>query len=216
MRTYSYARRLVLPTLALSGALILAGGPAFAGGGHDKGHGHDKVAVCHMPGEAAEQTLWLPKPAVKAHLKHGDVLGKCVPVKPTPIPEPEPTVEPTPVPEPEPTVEPTPEPEPEPEPTVDPEPTVEPEPTEPQPTTEPQPEPEPEPTIDTSTPTLGPATSFTAPPNVGVRMPDVLAETGTDDAWVWWLVGGLGGVAVGTFLLAHRTRTARRDAETNQ
>ncbi len=44
------------------------------GGGHDKGKGkgQEKVAVCHKG-----KTLYLPKPAVQAHMKHGDKSGAC-------------------------------------------------------------------------------------------------------------------------------------------
>ena len=32
-----------------------------------------KVAVCHK----GKKTLYLPKPAVRAHLRHGDIEGSC-------------------------------------------------------------------------------------------------------------------------------------------
>lgn len=36
-------------------------------------YGRHKVAVCHK----GRKTLWLPQPAVRAHLRHGDKLGVC-------------------------------------------------------------------------------------------------------------------------------------------
>ncbi|GAB4323723.1 MAG: hypothetical protein Kow0059_19090 [Candidatus Sumerlaeia bacterium] len=36
--------------------------------------GHYKIPVCHK----GRKTLWLPAPAVAAHLAHGDTLGECV------------------------------------------------------------------------------------------------------------------------------------------
>ena len=36
-------------------------------------YGRHKVAVCHK----GRRTLWLPQPAVRAHLRHGDSLGAC-------------------------------------------------------------------------------------------------------------------------------------------
>ncbi len=38
------------------------------------GYGHDKVKICHN-----KQTIEVAAPAVAAHLKHGDTLGKCKP-----------------------------------------------------------------------------------------------------------------------------------------
>jgi uncharacterized surface protein with fasciclin (FAS1) repeats len=35
------------------------------------------VTVCHKPGTPAEKDLCLPMPAVRAHLRHGDVQGSC-------------------------------------------------------------------------------------------------------------------------------------------
>lgn len=35
------------------------------------------VTVCHKPGTPAEQTLTIPRPALDAHLGHGDTLGAC-------------------------------------------------------------------------------------------------------------------------------------------
>ena len=85
-------------TLAvLLGVAVLAlAGVSLAGNGHGKGgkpaptttssssaqyqygsggkqYGHHKVAVCHK----GRRTLWLPQPAVRAHLRHGDTPGVC-------------------------------------------------------------------------------------------------------------------------------------------
>lgn len=138
----------------------------------------------------------------------------CVTPKPTPEPE-------TPVtPDPDPEIPVTPEPEVPVTPEPDPETPVELEPETPTPPVNPEPAPEletpvaPEPTVEPK-PELGPATSYTAPPNVGIVMPQVeeLAETGTDDNWVGWLVAGTISLALGTFLLTHATRKARRDRD---
>jgi len=65
-----------MPLKALLVALIIgvlcltAGAQVFA-------KPQDKVAVCHKPGTPAEHTLYLPEPAVQAHLAHGDTLGEC-------------------------------------------------------------------------------------------------------------------------------------------
>jgi hypothetical protein len=37
----------------------------------------DKVTICHKPGTAAEETLSVAAPALKAHLGHGDSEGEC-------------------------------------------------------------------------------------------------------------------------------------------
>lgn len=37
----------------------------------------DKVAVCHKPGTPAQKTLFLPPPAARAHMGHGDTPGAC-------------------------------------------------------------------------------------------------------------------------------------------
>ena len=42
-------------------------------GSGGKQYGRHKVAVCHK----GRKTLWLPQPAVRAHLHHGDKLGVC-------------------------------------------------------------------------------------------------------------------------------------------
>ena len=42
-------------------------------GSGGKQYGHHKVAVCHK----GRRTLWLPQPAVRAHIRHGDKLGVC-------------------------------------------------------------------------------------------------------------------------------------------
>jgi hypothetical protein len=43
----------------------------YSSGGNQ--YGRHKVAVCHK----GRKTLWLPQPAVRAHLRHGDKLGVC-------------------------------------------------------------------------------------------------------------------------------------------
>ena len=42
-----------------------------------------KVAICHIPhgNPANSHTLFLPEPAIKAHLGHGDKIGECEEVK---------------------------------------------------------------------------------------------------------------------------------------
>jgi hypothetical protein len=40
-------------------------------------NGDGKVTICHKLGTPAEQTLRVPEPALKGHLKHGDTLGSC-------------------------------------------------------------------------------------------------------------------------------------------
>jgi len=37
----------------------------------------DKVTICHKPGTSAEKTKQVPEPALKGHLKHGDIIGAC-------------------------------------------------------------------------------------------------------------------------------------------
>jgi hypothetical protein len=83
---------LVVAALALAGVSLASGGHGHGKGkgkGHDTGdspssaqyqyssggkqYGHHKVAVCHK----GHKTLWLPQPAVRAHLRHGDKPGVC-------------------------------------------------------------------------------------------------------------------------------------------
>jgi hypothetical protein len=83
---------LVVAALALAGVSLASGGHGHGKGkgkGHDSGdspssaqyqyssggkqYGHHKVAVCHK----GHKTLWLPQPAVRAHLRHGDKPGVC-------------------------------------------------------------------------------------------------------------------------------------------
>jgi hypothetical protein len=85
---------LVIAALALAGVSLASGGHGHGKGkGHDEGdhhngspssaqyqyssggkqYGHHKVAVCHK----GHRTLWLPQPAVRAHLHHGDKAGVC-------------------------------------------------------------------------------------------------------------------------------------------
>ena len=39
--------------------------------------GHDKVVICHKPGTPEAKTMPMTKPALPAHLRHGDTLGPC-------------------------------------------------------------------------------------------------------------------------------------------
>jgi hypothetical protein len=39
--------------------------------------GHDKVVICHKPGTPDQKTMPMTKPALPAHLRHGDTLGAC-------------------------------------------------------------------------------------------------------------------------------------------
>jgi hypothetical protein len=85
---------LVIAALALAGVSLASGGHGHGNGkGQGKGddrqsspssaqyqyssggkqYGHHKVAVCHK----GHRTLWLPQPAVRAHLRHGDKPGVC-------------------------------------------------------------------------------------------------------------------------------------------
>lgn len=52
--------------------------PAIASAGK-RGNGQDKVTICHVPPGNPDNahTITVGKPAVKAHLAHGDSLGKC-------------------------------------------------------------------------------------------------------------------------------------------
>ena len=45
--------------------------------GNDSGDGAEKVLVCHKPDKKSGHTLSIAKPAVPAHLGHGDKLGPC-------------------------------------------------------------------------------------------------------------------------------------------
>jgi hypothetical protein len=45
--------------------------------GNDSGEGAEKVLVCHKPDKKGGHTLSIAKPAVPAHLGHGDKLGPC-------------------------------------------------------------------------------------------------------------------------------------------
>jgi hypothetical protein len=54
-----------------------------------------KVMLCHKPGTPAEKTLMLPASAVPGHLQHGDYLGPCLELSPTPSVTPTETITPT-------------------------------------------------------------------------------------------------------------------------
>jgi hypothetical protein len=63
----------------------------YDGDGDDDGEGDDDgdrdddgecVVICHKPGTPAEQTKCVDRPAVRAHLRHGDHLGACEPPQP--------------------------------------------------------------------------------------------------------------------------------------
>ena len=83
-------------TLGVIVALIAAMTASVAGAhpGKGKAYGLDRQPICHKPadettnveegeesdveeGEESGRTLYLPKPAIEAHLKHGDELGAC-------------------------------------------------------------------------------------------------------------------------------------------
>lgn len=67
-------RKVVVVALML-GVLLWAmtAGVAVAGPGKGKGAGQTKVALCHK----GHKTITVGAPAMKAHLKHGDVAGEC-------------------------------------------------------------------------------------------------------------------------------------------
>jgi hypothetical protein len=77
----------VIPTaavLVLSAMLAtpgLAAVPAYAGGDDkdDKKKDNDKVTICHFPPGNPDNahTITIGKPALKAHLAHGDTIGPC-------------------------------------------------------------------------------------------------------------------------------------------
>ena len=60
--------------LALTGLIVLPIASASADNGRPgKGKGRAKVTLCHK----GKVTITVAEPAVKAHLKHGDKLGRC-------------------------------------------------------------------------------------------------------------------------------------------
>ncbi|HSR31740.1 MAG TPA: hypothetical protein VLY63_14330 [Anaerolineae bacterium] len=67
-----------------------------------------KIAICHKPATPAEKTLYLPQPAMRGHMGHGDYPGACIGATPTITPTE--TVTPTETATDEPTDEPTGEP----------------------------------------------------------------------------------------------------------
>lgn len=76
-------RSRLLAAALLAGALLVSGGSAAIAGdkpGKGKGPGKkgtEKVTLCHKG-----HTITVAKPAVKAHLAHGDTLGACRPAVP--------------------------------------------------------------------------------------------------------------------------------------
>lgn len=44
------------------------------------------ITLCHKPGTPAEKTLVLPAAAGPGHLRHGDYVGECLDIAPTPVP----------------------------------------------------------------------------------------------------------------------------------
>jgi hypothetical protein len=55
----------------------LAARGASEGDLENRGFGKNKVAVCHKSGTAAAHTIYIAKPALPAHLGHGDAEGRC-------------------------------------------------------------------------------------------------------------------------------------------
>jgi hypothetical protein len=43
-----------------------------------------RITICHKPGTPAQKTLVLPESAIPGHLGHGDTLGPCLDLTPTP------------------------------------------------------------------------------------------------------------------------------------
>lgn len=79
-----------LVTLGAIVALMIAMIAPIAGakpGGNGDGHGNgkayglDRQEICHK----GKKTLYLPAPAIKAHLNHGDSLGECPEEPPEPL-----------------------------------------------------------------------------------------------------------------------------------
>ena len=166
--------------------LMILGSPLAANAQY--GNGHTPITFCHKPGTPAQQTLTTDAKGWNGHSKHGDTLGECGPLNPSPEPTPEPT------PEPEGPIE-TPEPTPAPEEPVTP--------TDPPSTPE-----EPQVPVEVETPaeveTPNIVTDSPAAPEPAKRG-QVLAETGAGDVWVP-LAAGLGAMIAGCFLLRkHRT-----------
>ncbi|MBW2996142.1 DUF11 domain-containing protein, partial [Candidatus Woesearchaeota archaeon] len=42
--------------------------------------GNQVIICCHKPGTPAEQTKCVTEKALSAHLKHGDIIGPCLPI----------------------------------------------------------------------------------------------------------------------------------------
>ena len=183
--------------VTVAGLLVL-GTPLAANAQY--GNGHTPITFCHKPGTPAQQTLTTDAKGWNGHSKHGDTLGECGPLNPSPEPEPTPEPTPEPEPEPEPTPEPTPDPTPEPEEPIEtPAPTPVPE--EPVTPTDPPATPE-EPGVPAEVETPNLVTDSPAAPEPAKRG-QMLAETGAGDVWVP-LAAGLGAMAAGWFLLRKR------------
>ena len=66
---------------------MVAGGAGLAGedGGAARrraraqkaGRGQEKVLICHKPGTEDQEEIRVARPAVEAHINHGDTLGEC-------------------------------------------------------------------------------------------------------------------------------------------
>ena len=61
----------------LLGSLLVLGGTAVADNKPGKGKGREKVTICHKG-----HTITVGRPAVQAHLRHGDTIGRCGPHPP--------------------------------------------------------------------------------------------------------------------------------------
>ena len=163
--------------------LMILGSPLAANAQY--GNGHTPITFCHKPGTPAQQTLTTDAKGWNGHSKHGDTLGECGPLNPSPEPDPEPEPTPDPEPTPEEPIE-TPEPSPTPE---------EPEtPTDPPTTPE-----EPDVPAEVETPNIDTVPTTPEPAERG----QMLAETGAGDVWVP-LAAGIGAMTAGWFLLRKR------------
>jgi Prealbumin-like fold domain len=78
MKQRQLLKLLIGATLAALLLLVL-GGPAVAKEKPGKGKGREKVTLCHK----GKVTITVGRPAVRAHLRHGDTLGRCSPTTAT-------------------------------------------------------------------------------------------------------------------------------------